>query len=141
MKSKSSLWWTAFVRFSLCVCCLIYVAEARSTLQVTLTPVDPPVTIPVYGGSFDYILDIENVGSVSDTFDTWIEAVLPDTTLFGPIILREGLELPSGGLLTRTMTQNVPFGAPYGTYTYRCNAGEYPGTIIDSDEFTFLKYA
>jgi hypothetical protein len=139
MKRRSNLWLSVLVKFALGMWCLIYATEGRSTIQVTLTPVDPPITILVNGGSFDYHIDIENVGSSSVTFDAWIEAVLPNGSLYGPIILRDDLVLPVGGLLTRAMTQTVPSSAPWGTYTYRCNAGAYPDSIVDSDEFTFFK--
>jgi hypothetical protein len=139
MKTKGNLWSSVLVRFSLGMWCLIYATEGRCTIEVTLTPVDPPITILVNGGSFDYGVDIENVGSSSVTFDAWIEAVLPNDSLFGPIILRDDLVLPASGLLTRAMTQSVPSGAPWGWYTYRCNAGAYPDSVIDSDEFTFFK--
>lgn len=119
--------------------CLEMYPVLTPEIAVTLTPVDPPIIIPVYGGSFDYIVEIENNGSSTVTFDAWIEAVFPSGSVMSPVILREDLTLPAGGLLTRQMTQVVPSQAPYGTYTYRCNAGDYPDSILAAGEFNFWK--
>ncbi|MBL7192237.1 agmatine deiminase family protein [bacterium] len=108
-------------------------------LEVTLTPENPPIVIPAQGGSFNYNLNIANTGLTQQTFDGWIEAVLPSGTVYGPIILRQNLTLPAGGSITRQLTQAVPGGAPAGEYTYRLAAGINPTIIYDFDEFTFEK--
>jgi len=139
MKGKSNLERTVFFQFLLYVCCLVCAIEAKSEINVTLTAIDPPVFLPVSGGSFDYNLRIDNTGSATDTFDAWIEVTLPDSTPFGPLIVHDGLDLPAGALVTRRMTQDVPYRAPWGMYIYHCNIGEYPVTIADSDTFHFYK--
>ena len=114
-------------------------ATATPSLAVTLTPVNPPIIIPVEGGTFNYSLLIENIGTSVTVFDAWIEAVLPNGSVYGPILLRPGLALPPGASISRTMTQNVPGSAPAGDYTYRLNTGVHPNTIYASDEFGFSK--
>jgi hypothetical protein len=41
--------------------------------------------------------------------------------------------------IDRDRTQNVPAGAPSGTYTYEGRVGNYPDEIWESDSFTFEK--
>jgi hypothetical protein len=110
-------------------------------LGVTMTPQNPPITIPATGGSFGYIASVVNNDSIPANFDAWIDAVLPNGHVFGPIILRRGLNLNPGASFSRTLTQNVPANAPAGNYSYRGHAGIYPGTIWGEDNFSFTKSA
>ena len=107
-------------------------------ISIVLTPPVTPIVIPPGGGSFDYDLQIDNNGAGPATFDAWLDAMLPDSTLFSPILLREGINLAPGGQLLRAMTQYVPATAPAGTYTYYGSVGEFPNAF-DSDSFTFEK--
>ena len=110
------------------------------SITVTLTPQNPPIQIPAGGGSFLFDIAIENVDTMSVTFDGWTMAVLPNGGNYGPIILRTGLFLPVGGNITREdMTQFIPGGAPSGGYSYVANVGIYPDNIIASDSFPFEK--
>ena len=109
-------------------------------LNVTLTPHNPPIQIPAGGGSFLFDILIENNGAAGVVFDGWTVAILPDSSIFGPIILRTGLFLAAGGsILREDMTQFVPPAAPSGDYIYTANVGLYPDNIIDSDSFPFEK--
>ena len=120
--------------------CIMYtVSSIAPEVTVALTPVNPPIIIPAGGAAFDYIVDIDNIGTSTIVFDVWIDVVLPGGTVFGPIILRTDVSLPAGVSIFRTMSQNVPGGAPSGSYTYRCSVGTYPATIIAADEFDFTK--
>jgi len=112
-----------------------------SLFPITLTPHNPPITIPAGGGSFSFDVRIENHAVLSVPFDAWIEAVLPNGGVYGPIILRQNLNLPSGGMLFRpNLNQTVPGGAPAGEYLYRLRAGDYSDSIIvSSDSFSFVK--
>ena len=112
---------------------------APPELEVTLTPTNPPIIIPANGGTFEYSVNIENIGTGGTVFDAWIEADIPGGTTVSPIILRPGLNLGAGGVLFREMAQFVPAGAPAGNYTYRLAVGMYPNTVYDADEFGFSK--
>ncbi len=109
-------------------------------LMITLTPQNPPIQIPAGGGSFTFDILIENITANVINFDGWTHAVLPNSVVY-PLFQRTGLSLPGGGTLNRTMTQNVPGGAPPGNYTLAGFVGTYPGTIIDEDSFPFEKMA
>lgn len=120
---------------------LYYEEFIAPELAVTLTPAITPVIIPAGGGSFDYTLDITNLGTGAGTFDGWVEAVLPSGSVYGPLLLRNNVTLGAGMSLSREMSQTIPGSAPAGTYTYRLNTGNYPGTVVASDEFDFEKTA
>jgi hypothetical protein len=83
-------------------------------------------------------VDIENTGSMIYTFDAWIEVVLPNGSVYGPIILRN-LTLNQGGSVIRNLSQVVPAGAPSGEYTFRLEVGNYPDDVWNSDSFGFEK--
>jgi len=108
-------------------------------LQITMTPLDPPITIPAGGGSFDFNVDLENTATQALNADVWISAYLPNGTLYGPAMGPVNFTLPGSTLLTRLRTQNVPGNAPAGEYQYVGYIGTYNTTILDSAYFTFTK--
>lgn len=108
-------------------------------LAVTLTPHNPPVQIPAAGGTFDFTINIQNLESDPLTFDGWIEAVLPNGNVYGPIINRQGLAIAGGAAIQRQLSQYVPGYAPMGSYIYRAKAGVYPDTVWNQDSFPLTK--
>jgi hypothetical protein len=110
-------------------------------LDVTLTPHNPPITIPATGGSFQYDLTIENTTTDPIVADVWIEALPPGGALI-PLIIRTGITFPASTTISRLdITQNVPAGAPPGIYSYICSVGEIFVSVTDYDQFTFEKLA
>ena len=110
---------------------------ASSPLQVTCTPVSPPIVIPAGGGNFDFDLEIVNNGASSETVDIWLDIDGPgvDRTR-GPITRT----LAAGASLMHTVNQNIPGRAPAGDYTNTCNVGSFP-TPDASSSFDFEKSA
>jgi len=108
-------------------------------VTVTLTPTNPPITIPPSGGSFSFTAKFTNNSASSQTFQIWNLLNLPNGNTFGPTIGPKNVTLATGQSLSRSFTQNIPAGAPAGQYTYNFYVGTYPSTIIDSDNFTFTK--
>ena len=109
-------------------------------IQITMTPLNPPIQIPAGGGSFQYDILITNLSETNVLFDAWIEAVLPDNSLLSPIRLKRNLVLePFGSLEYQSLTQSVPANAPSGTYTYSAFIGTNPDIRISSDNFDFEK--
>ncbi len=109
-------------------------------LDVTITPLNPPINIPGGGGMFRFDAQIENLTSSAITFDAWTGVYLPNGTFYGPIILRTGLVVGASATITRTnLPQNVPGVAPTGNYDYVGYVGTHPGTVIDSSFFAFIK--
>ena len=108
---------------------------------MTLTPVNPPIQIPIAGGMFEYDIDITNNDVFAGNFDGWIYAALPGGGQTGALLLRTGLTLAPGTSIIRPgMTQNVPSAAPAGTYSYTGCVGQYSNNdIYSSDSFDFEK--
>jgi len=109
-------------------------------VTVNLTPMQPAIVIPPQGGAFNYIFNIVNNSASAVTLQVWSEAILPDGSVYGPIILRT-VTIPSDGSLTRSLVQSVPGSAPAGDYTYRARAGTYPSIVAAEDSFDFIKEA
>ena len=107
-------------------------------LNLTLTPVNPPITIPPGGGEFQFDIVFENTSTANITFDAWIEVVIPDTH---NVYTRQRMNntLPAGGISSFNLTQSVPGSAPAGLYVYNAYVGVYPDTLVNSDFFTFEK--
>ena len=107
-------------------------------IWITMTPDTLPTTIPPGGGEFGYTVEIINNETIPVTFDAWIEAVLPNGHVYGPIVNRT-LTLSPGGSIARPMTQSIPAHAPAGDYQYYGKVGDFPGNVWDDDYFTFTK--
>ncbi len=112
---------------------------AAPDLSVTLTPYLPPIIIPASGGSFDFNVAITNNEATSQNFDAWIMTQLPTGSWFGPVLGPVDLTLLGGISIGRDRSQNVPGGAPSGTYLYEARLGVYPDEIWASDSFEFEK--
>ena len=111
-----------------------------ATVEITMEPLNPPIQIPAVGGAFEYDIQLNNVGTQTTMFDAWIMVTLPDSSLLGPVILRQNLTLAAGTSLLYTMTQNVPGLAMPGEYTYTAKAGDYTmNAVWDSASFNFTK--
>jgi hypothetical protein len=107
-------------------------------LEMTLTPINPPIIIPSGGGSFSYNAAITNNTTYSVSANVWAAAVLPSGQVTIPLFLVT-VTLPVGGNLTRTRTQTVPGSAPPGNYTYFLRWGIAPDNIWAEASFPFSK--
>ena len=111
-----------------------------NSVEITMTPVNPPIVIPSSGGSFNYDVSVTNTGNSTAIFDFWLMTTLPNGQPYGPLMGRNNLDLPAGGSIQRTLTQYVPPRAPSGEYTYTGCVGDYHDSIIwDEDSFNFTK--
>jgi len=111
---------------------------AAQDVTIELTPLGTPIVIPPGGGSFQFTITIANNEASEVTFLAWTDALLPDLSTYGPILNRTITLSPSGSL-TRTLTQNVPAGAPAGNYNYNAYVGFFPDNIWNKDSFSFSK--
>ena len=113
---------------------------APSPVDITLTPINPPIQIPASGGRFSFNVAIQNVSATPQTFDAWIMQKLPSGSWQGPMIGPVNLTLTPGFTLTRTRNQNVPGSAMAGVYTYIGYVGLYAtSTKWDSSYFNYTK--
>jgi hypothetical protein len=111
------------------------------TLDLTLSPVNPPIVIPATGGTFSYNIAIANTGTATATTTVWNMITLPTGSNYGPVFGPFTVTLAPGGNIARVRNQSIPAGAPAGTYNYRSYIGTYPTTVVDSASFTFTKSA
>jgi len=109
---------------------------------VTLSPINPPLQIPPNGGSFQFDITVANQNAAPTTVDVWTMVTLPDSSLYGPVLLRQNIPLSAGQSISRTLTQSVPAGVPAGIYYYKAIAGNYLfGIEFGDDWFAFEKLA
>ncbi|GEM_PF-6295749 len=106
-------------------------------VAVTLTPPTDSLTIPPEGGVFDYDVALVNHTSTTQTSEVWMNVAGVGVSItLGPV----PVTLAPGDTLLKTLTQNVPAGAPSGAYTVTGYAGSFP-LMDDSDAFAFEKTA
>ncbi len=108
------------------------------TLDLSCTPVNPTIIIPPTGGTYMYDIRVDNNTGVSQTFDLWFPILGPSGSHVGGPFTRT---LAPGGSFLKTVTQKVPGGAAAGAYKHTCNVGTFPGTILDTDLFSWTKAA
>jgi hypothetical protein len=111
-----------------------------TAVLVSAAPVNPPVIIAPNGGNFQYDVSLRNTTTGTVGFDVWIDVILPNGSVYGPLFSRPGLNMPAQTTWTRQLTQSVPAAAPPGIYSYRVRAGnQHTGTVIHEDAFPFEK--
>ncbi|MCX6640230.1 MAG: T9SS type A sorting domain-containing protein [bacterium] len=115
-------------------------ASSGPTWDVSIAAVSPPIVIPANGGSFQYTINVYNLGTAPATFFLWNK--VKDgagnwTNVLGPL----SRTLPGGANPTRTMTQNIAATVSPGTCYYVSYIGPNSTTIVDSSFFTFTKSA
>ncbi|HEX7344108.1 MAG TPA: PQQ-binding-like beta-propeller repeat protein, partial [bacterium] len=116
----------------------ISVAQTTVNVDITLTPINPPIIIPPGGGNFDYQISLTNTGSNPVNFDAWTMLQLPNLSWHGPFLGPVSLTLAGSASIARVRTQYIPARAPAGSYVYRGYVGDYPAKW-DSSGFTFQK--
>jgi hypothetical protein len=108
-------------------------------LEITLSPIGTPIQIPAGGGTFEFNIEVTNIGAVGIQADVWCDVTLPDTAQYGPVLGPMNILFAAGFIGNRDRAQSVPGGAPSGSYTYNGYVGIYPDSIIDQDSFSFEK--
>jgi parallel beta-helix repeat protein len=105
-------------------------------VRILLTPYNAPIQIPVSGGSFQYAIQVTNIGSTTLPILVWCDVTLPSGTIYGPVLGPLVISLV-GQTFSRLRTQVVPAGAPAGMYHY--NAYAVAAGDTSSDSFVFTK--
>jgi len=110
--------------------------DALNPPSLTLTPINPPITIPPTGGSFQYEVEITNNSSSAQSFSFWTLVQFQNGSqtdpLFGPV----PVDLDPGQTVSATLTQNVPPVDP-ATFTYIGRVGTFPTPVNASSSFVF----
>jgi hypothetical protein len=111
-------------------------------LDVTLTPVNPPIVVPAGGGSFSFNAAVVNNGPAQVPFTVWARMKYPNGTYTSPTLGPVTVNPAVGITISRLRVQNIPATYPSGAYTYLGYANlsfTYPA--IDSASFPFTKSA
>ena len=115
-------------------------AQPVHSVQVTITPFNPPIIIPDTGGEFQYSIVVKNNEGTSLNFYVWTIYEFPDGTTSDPVFGPANFKLPSKWSANRDdLSTDVAADMPSGMYTYYVYCGDYPKQIWDSDSFTFEK--
>jgi len=110
-----------------------------ASLDVTMTPVSPPIQIPRAGGSFSFSISIEQLGTMAP-YAVWARIKNPDGSYTGPVLGPVTVNTPTGVVITRTRNQTVPGSWAAGSYQqigYVNPTFAYPAT--DSSAFGWVK--
>jgi hypothetical protein len=103
------------------------------------TPYNPPIIIPVEGGSFRTAVGLNNYGGASQSFSLWLNSILPNgstsSTLFGPV----PLYLNAGSATQLVLDLALWQEALPGMHTYFVNIGDYPDGMKSRCSFQVLK--
>jgi hypothetical protein len=119
----------------------IYGIPAAPYLDVTMTPINPPIVVPAQGGSFQFTAAVINWGP-GQPFQVWARIKNPDGSYTGPTLGPVTINPPVWTNVSRVRTQSVPSTWPSGQYTYLGYGAvtmTYPA--LDSSSFTFTKSA
>jgi hypothetical protein len=114
---------------------------AGFALSVTATPLNPPIVIPASGGAFRFRVRITNHTGTSQTFQVWIDVVLPSGNpyhVLGPQRLTLGPNETFGPV---TLRQQVPGSAPPGGYVHRVHLGSFGDAPLATGSFPWTKAA
>ncbi|MBD3232645.1 MAG: T9SS type A sorting domain-containing protein [candidate division Zixibacteria bacterium] len=109
----------------------------QGELIVSMVPDGAPISVPA-GERFAYEGYLKNNSNQMRLADLWIELILPDGSLYGPIKRYNNVPIESQEeIIIPVVYQNVPVYAPLGLYGYRAYCGDYPDMKVDSAEFGF----
>jgi carboxypeptidase T len=117
-------------------------AGGGPSLDVALTPINPPIIVPAQGGSFSFNVSIARLVGPQAPYTVWARIQNPDQSYTAPTLGPVTVNTPVGATITRTRNQTIPGTWPSGQYNYLAYANTsfaYPA--IDSAFFTWTKSA
>jgi len=109
------------------------------SVNVAITPINPPIIIPSFGGSFDFNIAVANNGTGQVVVDVWCDITLPGGSTYGLSFEPVNLTIPGGHTIDHDLRQMVPGAAPAGLYSYNAYMGNYPDAVLVSNSFPFEK--
>jgi hypothetical protein len=116
------------------------IEAAPPALDVTLTPINPPIVVRAQGGSFNFNISLQRTVAPQAPYTVWARIKNPDGTYTAPTLGPVTINTPVGVTITRQRSQTVPGTWPSGLYSYlgyANNSYSYPA--IDSSSFTWTK--
>jgi hypothetical protein len=118
------------------------VFQASPPLDITLTPLNPPITVPATGGSFNFNVSLIRSVGPQAPYSVWARLKNPDGSYTAPVLGPVTINTPVGVTITRQRNQTIPGSWPPGVYSYLGYANttfSYPA--VDSSSFPFTKLA
>jgi hypothetical protein len=83
-------------------------ASAGPSLDVAMTPLNPPIVVPALGGAFSFNVGISRLVGPVASYAVWARIKNPDGSYTAPTLGPVTINTPVGLLVTRTRNQNVP---------------------------------
>jgi hypothetical protein len=117
-------------------------APPITNLDITLTPINPPIVVPANGGNFSFTVAVLNNGPTQQPYTAWARIKNPNGTYTAPTLGPVTINTPVGVTISRSRNQNVPGSWAAGLYSYLGYVNTtftYPA--VDSSSFTFTKSA
>jgi hypothetical protein len=113
---------------------------APPQIDVNLSPISAPITIPANGGSFNFNAMVRNWGPNQLPYTVWTRIKYPDGSYTDPLLGPITLNSPVGVSVTRLRTQSIPGNWPPGAYSYLGYGNwTYAYPALDSSSFAFTK--
>ncbi len=106
-------------------------------VQITLLPYDPPIVIPPEGGSFQYIIRLENNELQSVPILLWAGLTMPNGEIYGPLFSQQLNLAP--GVSSQLQSQAIPDTFPSGQYTCTGYVGADSALIYSQYSFALSK--
>ena len=110
-----------------------------SPVTITLTPLNPPIIIPASGGNINFDVLVENVSSVPQNFDAWIDISYEGGTPITVVQRAFSNYLPGWTINRPNAFFPVPGSYDAGYYTLTGRVGSHPDEIWDESGFPFTK--
>ncbi|MBU1880833.1 SBBP repeat-containing protein, partial [bacterium] len=119
---------------------LISTLTLAQNVTISIEPVNPPIEIPSYGGSFEYILTLTNDDTINWAPNVWVTLTTPTGVWEEPIWGMFTAPLHAGQTkLRQPAATELPLRAPAGNYFCTAYVGEYPNAVWDADSIQFEK--
>jgi hypothetical protein len=118
------------------------IESAPPALDVTLTPINPPIVVRAQGGNFNFNISLQRTVAPQAPYTVWARIKNPDGSYTAPTLGPVTINTPVGLNVTRLRNQTIPGTWAAGVYSYlgyANNTFAYPA--IDSSSFTFTKSA
>jgi hypothetical protein len=113
-----------------------------TVLEVTLTPINPPIQIPATGGSFNFTISLQRTQAPQAPYAAWARIKNPNGTYTPPTLGPVTINTPVGLTVTRQRSQSVPASWAAGVYSYLGYVNPtYAYPVVDSSFFAFTKLA
>ena len=100
-----------------------------SSVDLTMRTIPAIPRIPAIGGSFDFVLQVENLTNEEQTIDFWNTVTLESGQTVGPVFGPFTVTLGPGEVVNRRRTQAITAAPGPGVHTFTLNVGSHPDVV------------